>query len=62
MAAFFWSWQYLPFEFADASMAVRAEHSGLTNLLTTDRDFDVYLVARGKRLKNLLGPALTRRR
>lgn len=52
----------LPLDFADASVAVLAEQSGFTHLLTIDRDFDVYRDARGKRLKNLLGPALLRRR
>jgi uncharacterized protein len=44
----------LPFDFADASVAILAEQSGLTQILTLDRDFDIYRDARGKRLKNVL--------
>jgi len=44
----------LPFDFADASIAVLAEQLGVSEILTLDRDFEVYKDARGKRLKNLL--------
>jgi predicted nucleic acid-binding protein len=44
----------LPLDFADASIAVLAEQSGITQVLTLDRDFEIYRDARGKRLKNLL--------
>jgi hypothetical protein len=52
----------LPFDFADASVAVLASESGTTQVLTLDRDFDIYRDARGRRLKNLLAPALARSR
>jgi predicted nucleic acid-binding protein len=52
----------LPFDFADASVAVLAADSGIAQVLTLDRDFEVYRDARGRRLKNLLGPALSRAR
>lgn len=48
----------LPFDFADASVAVLAEQGGISQVLTLDRDFDVYRDARGKRLKNLLAARL----
>jgi predicted nucleic acid-binding protein len=44
----------LPFDFADASVAVLAEQTGLSQVLTLDRDFDVYRDARGRRPKNVL--------
>jgi uncharacterized protein len=47
----------LPFDFADASVAVLAEQTGLSQVLTLDRDFDVYRDARGRRLKNVLAVA-----
>jgi predicted nucleic acid-binding protein len=48
----------LPFDFADASVAVLAAESGIEQVLTLDRDFDIYRDARGKRLKNLLQRSL----
>lgn len=45
----------LPFDFADASIAVLAEQTGIEQALTLDRDFDVYRDARGRPLSNLLG-------
>jgi uncharacterized protein len=47
-------YQDLPLDFADASVAALAEDSGLTQVLTVDRDFEVYRDSRGQRLKNLL--------
>jgi predicted nucleic acid-binding protein len=52
----------LPFDFADASVAVLAEHSGVSQVLTLDRDFDIYKDARGKRLKNVLPLSVARAR
>jgi predicted nucleic acid-binding protein len=52
----------LPFDFADASVAVLAAESATTQVLTLDRDFDIYRDARGRRLKNLLAQALARSR
>lgn len=43
----------LPFDFADASIAVLAETSGVRQVLTVDRDFQVYRDARGRLLKSL---------
>jgi predicted nucleic acid-binding protein len=44
----------LPFDLADASVAVLAESAGVTQILSVDRDFAVYRDARGKPLRNLL--------
>jgi len=44
----------LPFDFADASVAVLAADSGIEQVLTLDRDFDIYRDKRGKRLKSML--------
>ena len=44
----------LPFDFADASVAVLAEQSGIVQVLTLDRDFEVYRDAQGRLLKDLL--------
>jgi predicted nucleic acid-binding protein len=44
----------LPFDFADASVAVLAAQTGVSQILTLDRDFEIYKDARGKRLKNVL--------
>jgi len=44
----------LPFDFADASVAVLAEQAGIQQILTLDRDFEVYRDAKGKLLKNVL--------
>ena len=55
-------YQDLPFDFADASVAVLAADSGIGQVLTLDRDFDIYRDAQGKRLKNLLAAILVRPR
>lgn len=52
----------LPFDFADASVAVLAAETGIAQVLTLDRDFDIYRDARGKRLKNLLAAVVARSR
>jgi len=52
----------LPFDFADASVAVFAAEAGVSQVLTLDRDFDIYRDARGKRLKNLLAAIFARSR
>ncbi len=52
----------LPFDFADASVAVLAEQAGISQVLTLDRDFEVYRDSRGKVLKNLLARHLVRAR
>jgi hypothetical protein len=52
----------LPFDFADASVAVLAAELGIEQVLTLDRDFDIYRDAHGKRLKNPLAPILARSR
>lgn len=52
----------LPFDFADASVAVLAAESGIGQVLTLDRDFDIYRDAHGKRLKNLLAAIFARSR
>jgi len=44
----------LPLDFADASVAVLAEETRITQIVTLDRDFEVYRDSRGQRLKNLL--------
>ena len=44
----------LPFDFADASVAVLAEQEGIDQVMTLDRDFDIYRNTRGKPLKNVL--------
>jgi hypothetical protein len=44
----------LPFDFADASVAVLAAETGIGQVLTLDRDFEIYRDAHGKSLKNLL--------
>ena len=38
----------LPFDFADASVAVLAEHSGVSQIMTLDRDFAIYMTRTGK--------------
>lgn len=52
----------LPFDFADASIAVLAEQSGITQVLTLDRNFEVYRDARGRPLRNLLAAKRARMR
>ena len=52
----------LPFDFADASVAVLAAETGIAQVLTLDRDFDIYRDARGKRLKNPLAAVFARSR
>jgi predicted nucleic acid-binding protein len=52
----------LPFDFADASVAVLAAETGISQVLTLDRDYDIYRDAHGKRLKSLLAPILARSR
>ena len=44
----------LPFDFADASVAVLAEQAEIGEVITLDRDFEIYRDSRGKRLKNLI--------
>lgn len=50
----------LPFDFADASVAVLAAQSGVAQILTLDRDFEIYRDSRGKRLRNVLPLRATR--
>jgi len=52
----------LPFDFADASVAVLAEQSGIAQVLTLDRDFEFYRDARGRPLRNLLAAKRARMR
>lgn len=52
----------LPFDFADASVAVLAEQSGIAQVLTLERDFEVYRDARGRPLRNLLAAKRARMR
>jgi len=52
----------LRFDFADASIAVLAEQSGVAQVLTLDRDFEVYRDARGRPLRNLLAAKRARLR
>lgn len=44
----------LPFDLADASVAVLAEEAGIAQVLTIDSDFDIYRDRRGRPLRNLL--------
>lgn len=43
----------LPADFTDASLIAMCERRGVEEIATLDRDFDVYLLARGKRLTNV---------
>lgn len=52
----------LPFDFADASVAVLAEQAGIEQALTLDRDFEIYRDARGRPLKNILAAKRARPR
>lgn len=52
----------LPFDFADASVAVLAEQFGIAQVLTLERDFEVYRDARGRPLRNLLAAKRARMR
>jgi uncharacterized protein len=52
----------LPFDFADASVAILAEQSGISQVLTLDSDFEIYRDSKGKRLKNVLPLKAARRR
>lgn len=44
----------VPFDFADASVAELAARHGLTDVLTIDRDFDMYRNHRGKAFCNVM--------
>ena len=52
----------MPFDFAGASVAVLAAETGIAQVLTLDRDFDIYRDSRGKRLRNLLASTIARTR
>jgi uncharacterized protein len=52
----------LPFDFADASVAVLAEQAEIGEVVTLDRDFEIYRDSRGKRLKNLIPQKTSRAR
>ncbi len=52
----------LPLDFADASVAVLAEQTGIEQALTLDRDFEVYRDARGRPLKSILAARRLRTR
>lgn len=47
----------LPADFADASLLAMCERLGLDSIATLDRDFDVYRLADGRPLTNVLAPA-----
>lgn len=44
----------LPADFADAALVAMCERLGIGAIATFDRDFDVYRLANGKRLRNEL--------
>jgi len=44
----------LPADFADAVLLEIAEDKNILNILTLDRDFDIYRLKKGQRLINLL--------
>jgi len=50
----------VPFDFADASVAELAARHGIVDVLTIDRDFDIYRDGRGKPLRNVLRMAVRR--
>jgi len=50
----------VPFDFADASVVELAARHGIVDVLTIDRDFDIYRDARGKPLRNVLRMAVRR--
>lgn len=54
MRALITKYRDLPFDFADASVAVLAEQAGIAQVLTLDRDFEIYRDAGGRLLKNIL--------
>lgn len=44
----------LPADFADASLLAMCERRGLSEIATFDKDFDVYQMASGTRLQNVI--------
>jgi hypothetical protein len=44
----------LPADFADASLIAMCERRGIAQIATLDKDFDVYQLATGERLRNVL--------
>ena len=62
MRALIAKYRDLPFDFADASVAVLAELASIEQVLTLDRDFEVYRDARGRPLKNILSAKRARSR
>lgn len=47
----------LPADFADASLIAMCERRGITRITTLDKDFDVYQLATGDRLRNVFRDA-----
>lgn len=47
----------LPADFADASLIAMCERRGIGDIATLDKDFDVYQLATGERLRNVLRDA-----
>jgi uncharacterized protein len=44
----------LPADFADASLIAMCERRGIGDIATLDKDFDIYQLASGERLRNVL--------
>jgi predicted nucleic acid-binding protein len=47
----------LPMDFADATLVITAEKTGIREIISLDRDFDVYRLPGKERIRNLYCPA-----
>jgi uncharacterized protein len=43
----------LPMDFADATLVITAEKTGIRKIISIDRDFDIYRLPGKERIKNI---------
>jgi predicted nucleic acid-binding protein len=46
----------LPMDFADATLVVTAEKTGIREIISLDRDFDIYRLPSRERIRNIYTP------
>ena len=51
-------YQDRPMDFADATLVVAAEQTGLREIISIDSDFDVYRILKKERIENIFGKQL----
>jgi predicted nucleic acid-binding protein len=51
----------LPMDFADATLVVASEKAGIREIISLDKDFDVYRLPGKEKIQNIFYPHVTRK-